>query len=96
MPEALISQIGPGYHLFRAFSRLLTARESFIFGRRSRIEWSEEMKGGAPMIKKVKNKYVVLSELTGRSFGTYNTKAEAERRLRQVEFFKHAKGGKHK
>ena len=48
------------------------------------------------MIKKVKNKYVVVSEKTGRSFGTYSTKAEAERRLRQVEFFKHAKGGRHK
>jgi hypothetical protein len=35
---------------------------------------------------------VVLSEKTGRSFGTYDTKAEAEKRLRQVEFFKHAKG----
>jgi len=41
------------------------------------------------MIKKVNGKYVVLSEKTGRSFGTYNTLAEARRRLRQVEFFKH-------
>ncbi len=48
------------------------------------------------MIRKRKTKYVVLSEKTGRSFGAYSTKAEAERRLRQVEFFKHAKGGKHK
>jgi len=30
------------------------------------------------MIKKIKGKYVVLSENTGRRFGTYNTKAEAE------------------
>jgi hypothetical protein len=44
------------------------------------------------MIKKQGKKYVVLSEKTGRSFGTYDTKAEAEKRLRQVEFFKHAKG----
>ncbi len=43
------------------------------------------------MIKKIKGKYVVLSESTGRKFGTYNTKAEAEKRLRQVEFFKHLK-----
>jgi len=52
------------------------------------------------VIKKIKGKYVVLSEKTGRKFGTYNTKPEAERRLRQVEFFKHAKnqakGGKTK
>ncbi|MGB7958238.1 MAG: hypothetical protein WCF77_05390 [Minisyncoccia bacterium] len=43
------------------------------------------------MIKKIKGKYVVLSEKTGRSFGSYATKTEAERRLRQVEFFKHLK-----
>ncbi|HSE93726.1 MAG TPA: hypothetical protein VLF19_10500 [Methylomirabilota bacterium] len=45
------------------------------------------------MIRKIGRKYVVLSEKTGRRFGTYDTQAEAERRLRQVEFFKHARGG---
>ena len=44
------------------------------------------------MIKKIKGKYVVLSERTGRKFGTYNTKKEAVKRLQQVEFFKHLKG----
>lgn len=44
------------------------------------------------MIRKQGRKYVVLSEKTGRKFGTYDTKAAAEKRLRQVEFFKH--GGK--
>ena len=44
-----------------------------------------------PMIKKIKGKYVVLSEKTGRSFGSYATKAEAEHRLGQVEMFKHMK-----
>lgn len=44
------------------------------------------------MIKKIKGKYVVLSETTGKKFGTYGTKAEAERRLRQIDFFKHLKG----
>ena len=44
------------------------------------------------MIKKVGSKYVVMSEKTGRKFGTYKTKKEALVRLRQVEFFKHAKG----
>ena len=43
------------------------------------------------MIRKIKGKYVVLSETTGRSFGSYRTKTEAERRLRQIEFFKHLK-----
>jgi len=41
------------------------------------------------MIKRINGKYVVLSETTGRRFGTYDTRAEAERRLRQIEFFKH-------
>ena len=44
------------------------------------------------MIKKIKGKYVVMSEKTGRKFGTYKTKKEAEKRLRQIEFFKHLKG----
>jgi len=44
------------------------------------------------MIKKIKGKYVVLSETTGRKFGTYKTKKEAEKRLKQIEFFKHLKG----
>lgn len=43
------------------------------------------------MIKKIKGKYAVLSETTGRKFGTYETREEAEKRLRQVEFFKHLK-----
>ena len=41
------------------------------------------------MIRKIGGKYVVVSETTGRRFGTYDTRAEAERRLRQIEFFKH-------
>ena len=43
------------------------------------------------MIKKMKGKYAVLSETTGRSFGNYRTLAEAKRRLRQIEMFKHLK-----
>jgi hypothetical protein len=39
------------------------------------------------MIKKVKDGYRVVAE-SGRSMGTYATKEEAERRLRQVECFK--------
>ena len=47
------------------------------------------------MIKRVKGKYVVRSETTGRSFGSYRTLAEAKKRLRQVEFFKHVSKSKH-
>jgi len=43
------------------------------------------------MIKKIKGKYVVLSESTGRVFGRYRTKKEANKRLKEVEFFKHLK-----
>lgn len=45
------------------------------------------------MIKKVKGGYKVLSEKTHQNLGRpYKTKAQAEKRLRQVEFFKHKKG----
>jgi hypothetical protein len=44
------------------------------------------------MIKKVKEGYKVLSEKTGKNLGgPYKTKQEAEKRLQQVEFFKHKK-----
>jgi hypothetical protein len=43
------------------------------------------------MIRRRGDKFVVVSETTGRSFGTYDTLAEAERRLRQIEYFKHLK-----
>ena len=42
------------------------------------------------MIKKVKDGYKVVSEKTGKNLGgPYKTKAAAEKRLRQVEYFKH-------
>ncbi|MDE3109392.1 MAG: hypothetical protein KGL02_05575 [Acidobacteriota bacterium] len=44
------------------------------------------------MIVKVKGGYKVVSEHTGKNLGgPYKTRAEAEKRLRQVEFFKHRK-----
>lgn len=42
------------------------------------------------MIVKVKQGYRVVSE-SGRNMGTYRTKKEAQKRLRQIEFFKHKK-----
>jgi len=48
------------------------------------------------MIKRKSGKYVVLSEKTGRSFGSYKTLAEAKKRLRQIELFKHLKLNKNK
>lgn len=42
------------------------------------------------MIKKMKGGYRVVAE-SGRNMGMYKTKAEAKKRLRQIEFFKHSK-----
>jgi hypothetical protein len=44
------------------------------------------------MIKKVKGGYKVTSEKGKNLGGPYKTKEEAQKRLRQVEFFKHRKG----
>ena len=45
------------------------------------------------MIKKVKEGYKVVSEKSGKNLGgPYKTKDQAKKRLRQVEFFKRAKG----
>jgi len=44
------------------------------------------------MIKKTSKGYKVVSEKTGRNLGgPYKTRAQAARRLRQVEFFKRKK-----
>lgn len=45
------------------------------------------------MIVKVKEGWRVVSEKTRRNLGTYKTKEEARKRLRQVEYFKHLKTG---
>jgi len=44
------------------------------------------------MIKRVKDGYKVLSEKGKNLGGPYKSKAAAQKRLRQVEFFKHRKG----
>lgn len=41
------------------------------------------------MIIKVKEGWRVIGEKTGRSFGTYPSRKQAEKRLRQIEMFKH-------
>jgi hypothetical protein len=41
------------------------------------------------MIKKASNGYKVLSEKSKNLGGPYKTRKEAEKRLRQVEYFKH-------
>lgn len=40
------------------------------------------------MIRKVREGYRVVAE-SGRNMGTYPTKDQAEKRLRQIEMFKH-------
>jgi hypothetical protein len=44
------------------------------------------------MIKKVKDGYKVLSEKGKNLGGPYKSEAEAKKRLKQVEYFKHKKG----
>ncbi len=44
------------------------------------------------MIKKVSGGYQVVSKKGKNLGGPYKSKKEAEKRLRQVEFFKHNKG----
>jgi hypothetical protein len=44
------------------------------------------------MIKKMKNGYKVFSEKGKNVGGPYKTKEEAQKRLKQVEYFKHRKG----
>ncbi len=43
------------------------------------------------MIVKISKGYQVRSE-KGRNMGTYKTKEEAKKRLRQIEYFKHRNG----
>ena len=43
------------------------------------------------MIRKVKGGYKVVSESGKNLGGPYKTKAAAQKRLRQVEYFKHRK-----
>lgn len=42
------------------------------------------------MIRKIKGGYRVVSE-SGRNMGSYKTLAEAKKRLKQIEYFKHVK-----
>jgi hypothetical protein len=46
-------------------------------------------RGPLKMIKKVQGGYKVLSEKGKNLGGPYKTKKEAEKRLREVEYFKH-------
>jgi hypothetical protein len=39
------------------------------------------------MIVKIKSGYKVVSHNTGKSFGTYKTKPQAVKRLKQVKFY---------
>lgn len=41
------------------------------------------------MIIKVGDKFVIKSEDGSKTLGTYGTKEEAEKRLREIEYFKH-------
>lgn len=44
------------------------------------------------VIKKVGDKYVIYSK-DGKKLGEYTSKKAAEKRLKQIEYFKHKQGG---
>jgi len=44
------------------------------------------------MIRKVKGGYRVVAE-SGQNMGTYPSKTQAEKRLRQIQMFKHMRKG---
>lgn len=44
------------------------------------------------MIRKQGDKYVIKSERTGKTLGSYSTRSQAVKRLQQIEMFKHKKG----
>jgi hypothetical protein len=58
---------------------------------RASLKWRVHL-GESTMIRKLKEGYKVLSEDGKKNLGgPYKTKAEAQKRLRQVEYFKHQK-----
>lgn len=44
------------------------------------------------MIRKRKGKWVIVSKKTGKVLGTFDSKEEAEKRLREIEWFKNNPG----
>jgi hypothetical protein len=69
-----------------------SAESKFEPAQRTSYELVQIRIRGVNMIIKVKGGYKILSE-NGRNLGgPYKTKAAAEKRLRQVEFFKRRKG----
>jgi hypothetical protein len=96
--ESVGSIPGPGVR------KRLDFRETSLFLQTSQKEISPRWKGkkrkpfnvkkngrGACMIQKVKGGYKVVSESGKNLGGPYKTKAAAQKRLRQVEYFKHRK-----
>lgn len=79
-------------HTFAPSRRIQDGQQVNLVLSRS-IDWHKIGSEEGQMIRKVKGGYKVLSEKKKKNLGgPYKTKAEAEKRLRQVEFFKHHKG----
>lgn len=62
-------------------------------------DWNDELQKATDFTKAIIRKdgpkgrpYCVYSEKTGRKFGCYPTREAAEKRLKQLEMFKHMKG----
>ena len=88
--------------MFQKFGHLYIRSGAFIFCEDSalyRTPWIDFLRASpkiglreANMIKKVKAGYKVTSEKGKNLGGPYKSKAAAQKRLRQVEYFKHRKG----
>lgn len=66
--------------------RVLTKREQEFLRTYRLMHNQDKVK---ETIRKVKGGYRLLSKRTGKNLGTYSTKAGAEKRERQVQYFKH-------
>ena len=78
-----------GFTLFFCPNLFRTLKEKHPSGISSRLSDREVIL----VIRKVKEGYRVVSE-SGRNMGTYATKEEAEKRLKQIEYFKHKRKGR--
>lgn len=88
MPQSLVLRITP------TRPALLESRcaSSLLLLRILLLKEVQDSYWEAGMIRKTSGGYKVLSEKGKNLGGPYKTKAQAGKRLRQVEFFKHRKG----
>lgn len=78
----------------RVCAKCVAHNKGRVWGKDSDDEYEEQidvvpMRSMNEHIVKVKDGYRLVSKQTGKNLGTYPTKAQAEKRERQVQYFKH-------